>query len=189
MFKAIWTAVIGGNPGSWAILALGAVIAFGAASGAGAYVTHQVDLATLNALKLADAKAQIKAVKQAKDLQARQDKTAMDGAVSEAYAQGKLDGAAQSIPHEVIKHVTDHMPCVTLGLVRVLNGYALGHGAADESIAAGQPDDACSPVPWRSFASDIADDYVTGLKNAEQLNALEANVLQLHADAVTPPTK
>jgi hypothetical protein len=183
MLKQLWAVIAGGNPGSWAILALIALGALGAATASGAYVTHKMDSADYKALQLADATAQTAAVQKAKDLQARQDKTAMNGAVAEAYAQGKLDGARQSIPTEVVKHVKDTVPCISYGLVRVLNGYAEGHGAADESIASGQPDDACAPVSWRAFASDISDDYVTGLKNAEQLNALIANVRQLHDDA------
>jgi hypothetical protein len=57
MFKAAWLAIIGGNPGSWAILALGVLLALGGASGVGAYVMHKMDSADYKALQLADSKA------------------------------------------------------------------------------------------------------------------------------------
>jgi hypothetical protein len=52
MFKALVAVILGGNPGSWAILALGAVIALGSASGLGAYAMHRMDAASYAELEL-----------------------------------------------------------------------------------------------------------------------------------------
>ncbi|MDE2020675.1 MAG: hypothetical protein KGJ13_10100, partial [Patescibacteria group bacterium] len=69
--------------------------------------------------------------------------------------------------------------CITYGLVRVLNGAALSPGSDASPTSAGQSDDACAPVTWRSFAADVADDYVTSRENSAQLNALEKSVRDL----------
>ena len=179
MFKAIWAAVICGNPASWAILALGAIVALGAASGVGAYVMHKMDKADYVALQLADAKAQIAAVQTAQKLQAQQDAVKNKDSVAEAKAQQKLDDQRNLIPQRVVLHVKDTLVCVPYGVIRMFNGYAHGLSDADITIAAGKSDDSCSEISWRSLTNDITDDYAIGIKNAEQLDALEADVQRL----------
>lgn len=60
MFKLAWAAIVSGNPGSWAILALGIIVTLGVASGTGAYVMHKIDSADYKALQLSYAQAQNK---------------------------------------------------------------------------------------------------------------------------------
>jgi Tfp pilus assembly protein PilN len=52
MFRLLWTTILGGNPGSLAILALGVILSLGAASGSGAYIMHRMDKSDYTALQL-----------------------------------------------------------------------------------------------------------------------------------------
>lgn len=70
MGKAIWAIIAGGNPGSWAILALIVIGVLGAASGTGAYFMHRLDAASYTKLQLKYANAE----KKAKDDQIAADK-------------------------------------------------------------------------------------------------------------------
>lgn len=81
MFKALFAAVTGGNPASWGILGLGAIILLGGTFGTGWYLgsTHE---ATIQA----DASVQAVQTALAAASKAQADKDAMD------YAQGRSDG-------------------------------------------------------------------------------------------------
>ncbi len=174
------------NPQALAIKALAALVAAAAIFASGFYVAHRMDASTLATLKLGYAQAQDKAVTDAAAIQARQDASAESDALAEAQAQQKIVVRTITLKEKVPVYVQDNAHCITFGLVRVLNAAAFGRDPAAQPPAAGQPDDACAPVSWRTFAADLADDYGTGRANAEQLNALEASVRTLNHDATQP---
>lgn len=169
------TGALGGVWGYVAALVIGAVLS---GSGVG-YIVHRMDAATIASIKLADADAVIDATKQVAKLQQAQDSIALDAAVKEAQAQQKIVTQTVTVTKEITKHVTDTVPCVPYGAVRLLNDAATGSNTANAPTPPGQSDGACAPVPWRDFVSDIISDYGIGRQNAEQLNALETNVTNL----------
>lgn len=183
---SIISLVTGALGGIWGYVAAVAIAAIMAGSVTG-YVVHRMDDATINSMKLADSQVQVKAVQLAEKMQATEDKEDLDAAVSEAAAQQKIITQTLTVTKEVQVHVPDTSHCnngPTFGLVRMLNAAAaVGPDPDTFPTTAGQSDDSCAPVSWRNFTQDLANDYGAGRQNAEQLNALEANVTSLVSDA------
>ena len=171
--------------GAWGYLAAAAITALLAGSATG-YVVHRMDEGAIAALKLADQVAETKAIKDEAAIQQSQDQANLDSALAEAKAQAAITARAHSITREIIVHVPQTQSCIPYGLVRLLDAAAAGSDTAGAAIAAGQSDDACAPISWRAFADDLTGDYATGRANAEQLNALEADVASLVAAANAP---
>lgn len=165
--------------GTWIIYAAAAAMI----AGSSAWVTHRVDVGTLETLKREHAEAQTEAVEIAKAELAAQDQIALDAAVAEARAQQKIVVRNVTIQKEITKYVSDTAHCVTYGLVRVLNAAVLGVDPADPALATGQPDDACAPVTASALAESVVANYGAALANAEQLNALEAAIAEMVAAA------
>lgn len=169
------------------LLAGAAMLAVGAASGS--YVTYKVEQGTIAGIKLADAQAQAAAVSAATAIKSKQDATVLADAVSAADSRVRIVTQAATITKEIPVYVTKTLPCVTFGFVRVLNAAAAGVDPAGVAVAPGEPNGACSPVSWDQVAADIADDYGTGLQNADQMNRLEADVTATHAVAQPSASK
>lgn len=148
--------------------------------GTGFYAGTRWDDSKIADLKLADANFAKAATKQAADRQLLEDGVVVTGAVSEGQAQANIQTKYITLTKEIDHDVPSTVACIPVGLIRVFNGAAAGSDAPDASFAPGEPDDACSPVTWRSLAADIADDYHTANANAEQLNALEKEITDLH---------
>lgn len=170
----------------WGSLIFGGALAIAAGSGAW-YVTKAVYQDKLETRIAADAQAKADAVTAAAAVQHAQDLVAQNAAVAEAVAQKAQEDARHAAPSYIVQHVRDTVVCVPYGVVRTINHYA--NGADPATIAPGQSDDACAPVPWRSLTGDLADDYVTGGENAEQLNRLEATVIQQHNTVPPAPAE
>lgn len=176
MFSWITGLFSGGSSIAATILVYVAVYAAGGASGA--WVMHKVDSAAYAALVEANTKAQLAAVQRAKDMQAETDKIALDAAVAEAKAQQQIVVQHDVITQEITKYVPVKVPCLTYGIVRLLSAASVGADPANVARAAGQSDDACSPVSARALAANVIENYSIALQNAEQLDALEAWVTQ-----------
>ncbi len=170
----------------WGYLVAGAVAALLAGSATG-YVVHRMDEATVTAFRLADQQAQTRAIKDAEAIRQSQDQANLDAALAEAKAQQAIATDTRTVTREITIHVPQTQPCIPYGLVRVLDDAATGNDTANAPITAGQSDDACTGISWRAFAGDLADDYASGRANAEQLNALEADVTRLVAAANAKP--
>ena len=149
----------------------GLLIALAAGTGTG-YVVHRMDEATIQQMKAQDATAAQVATAAALVQQQKIESGNEARAVAEANAQQQIVTQVKTVVREVETHVPDIRACVPYGLVRVLNDAALGTDTANQPAPAGQSDDACAPVPWRSLAADVADDYGTGRQNSQQLNDL-----------------
>jgi len=172
---SLFTSALGGVWGYIAALAIGAALA---GSGVG-YVVHRMDEATIAKIELAGSLAAVKAEKAFAAAQKSEDDVNLAAAVAEAQAQQKIVTQTVTVKQEITKHVTDTVPCVPYGAIRLLNDAATGSDTADAATPPAQSDGACAPVSWRDFVSDIISDYGIGRQNAEQLNALEANVTDL----------
>ena len=184
--NGIISLIAGTLSAAWGYVAAASIAALIAGSATG-YAVHRMDESAIAAIKLADQKAQTQAVKDAAAIRQSQDQANLDAALAEAKAQAALAARTHIITREVTVHVPQTVPCIPYGLVRLLDDAASGSDTADAPASAGQSDDACTGISWRAFAGDLADDYATGRANAEQLNALEANVTALVAAANASP--
>lgn len=139
--------------------------------GIGAWTTHQIDGNQYKALELSYQQAQIKAVQQAQEEQRKLDAIAVAAAQKEAQTQANLTAKAKRQLAEVSKHV-NNKPCVTYGLVRVVDSAVHGVLADQLKLPAGKSDDTCAPISAADLARSIVDNYNTANANKEQLNAL-----------------
>lgn len=162
------------------VMLVGAVIA--------GYLVHHYDSAAYTKLQLAQVEANLKAVQEAKDLQAKQDKAAIDAAVAEAKAQQDIAANQNQIRQELPNYVSSHTTCVTYGIVRLLNA-ALGRYDLSLPTPAGKPNDACAPITADQFTGDVIDNYILAVENAEQLNALEAEIRTATSLAAAPSSQ
>lgn len=99
---------------------------------------------------------------------------------SEKTAQARLEIQHRIIIKRIPVYVsTSPAPpvgCITWGLVRLHDAAVLGVSPDDLPNPADQPDNACSSVADSDFAAAVADNYAAARANAEQLDALEADV-------------
>jgi hypothetical protein len=169
------------------------IIAFGG----GVYVAHHWDAGDVAALqtKIAtiqrdDARKKADALAAAARRMQREDSVTLHSAVAEAAAQQKLADEKSVIAKEVRRHVPRNSPCISLGLVRVLDAARLGADPDSLSLPAGQSDGACASVDAAHLAANITANYAAARANAEQLTALQAWVrAQADASQISPPTK
>lgn len=91
MFKAIFSAVVGGNPMSWAVLALGTILALGGAFGGGYYVgsTQSTKIMAQTVVSAVPKAAAAQAAKDDKDYQ----QGLADGQKLGAQKQASTDAA------------------------------------------------------------------------------------------------
>lgn len=169
-------------------LIVGAVsIAVGLASGA--YAGYRWELGDLDALKLADAQAVLKATQEASASRGRQDAVDLSAAVAEAQAQTKVIIQTQTLIRKVPIYVTlaqDSRGCVTVGFLRILRGAGTEADPSTLQLAPGQSDDDCSTLTLSALAGTISALYGVSLANSEQLNALNAWVVDNHKAQVAP---
>jgi hypothetical protein len=169
----------------------GLAIAFGIGAAVAAVPTglivYKIMDGSIASLKLGYEKANNEGNKKIAATQKSQDKAALKGAIKTATNQEHEGAVAAVVTKEIISRVKDTVPCISYGLVRVLNHAASGDIVAP-ALAPGQPDDACAPITWRAFADDIADDYHIARLNASQLNDLIQTVKDIH-DAKPEPAQ
>lgn len=110
--------------------------------------------------------AQVKAV-------ATVDKAA---ATSEVSAQTKIVTRTRTLLQKVPVYVTASTPCIPWSVVRLHDAAVLHVDPDSLKPPAGQADDACSDVPPLAFVDTVISNYGAGDANAEQLNALEADI-------------
>lgn len=106
-----------------------------------------------------------------------------------AAAQTRIVTRYVTLTKEIPAHVPPSSPCVPWGVVRLHDAAVLHLDPGSLQPPAGQPDDACSDVAPRAFVDAVVANYGTADANAEQLNALEANLAERAAAvaAEAPP--
>lgn len=168
------TALLGRVP-PWALKAAGIVLAVAAVL----FAVHEWTVAIRH-----DAVATV-AAQEEHVARVREEKIAAvttTNAIHEAAAQDaekeKTRVIVQKVPHYLVRSVPVGTPCVPWGLVRLHDAAALGLDPDKVVAPAGQPDDECSGVSPADLASRIAANYGIARQNAEQLNALEADIRQ-----------
>lgn len=155
-------------------------------TGAGAYGGYRFEKSEVLKIQLADANAMKLAVQVALRDQNLVDARNLHVATLEAYAQGKLDGVKFNLTVGVPNYVTplqdkqaaaaDTAGCITYGFYRVLAAGQRGVSAENLPLPGAESNDACTAESPSSVAATIAGSLVTGVQNAEQLNALEGDI-------------
>ncbi len=143
-------------------------------------VIHKIDHAHYADLELSYQLATGAALKQALSRQKAEDAIVLAGAVAEAKSQQQIGAVTIETTKEIVRHVSDHSNCITLGLVRVLDAEVLSVAPGSLSLASGQSDDTCAPIKASALATSIVANYGIALQNAEQLNALEDSVRMIY---------
>lgn len=142
------------------------------------------------------AKAQVKQIAAVSQVQTRAvAKVDTAAAKAEPAAQAKIATQTRTlikeIPHYVPPPVAGApVPCVSWGLVRLHDAAALGVDPGSLQLPAGATDGTCSPFTDAQFVAEVAVNYGTARANAEQLDALEADVAsraQVVAAPADPP--
>jgi hypothetical protein len=99
---------------------------------------------------------------------------------AETAAQTQLAGQATVITKEVTRYVsTSPKPpvgCVTNGMLRLHDAAVLGVDPSTIVPPAGQLDSACSTVAPSDFMAAVVGNYAAARANAEQLDALSADI-------------
>ena len=111
-------------------------------------------------------------------------------ATAEKAAQTTIVYRTRTLIRKVAAHVTASTPCIPWAVVRLHDAAVLHVDPASLQPPAGQSDDACSDVAPTAFVVTVIDNYAVADANAEQLNALEANIAARAAAAqavVVPP--
>lgn len=98
----------------------------------------------------------------------------------ETTAQAALTAQHTTFSKEISVHVSASpsppVGCVTWGMLRLHDAYVLGVDPSSLGDPTAQPDDACSTVAPSVFMAAINDNYHAARANAEQLDALIADV-------------
>lgn len=162
----------------YSFLIVGGLSAVIAGAGIGT-VVHKIDSAAYHKLELGIKTAEAEALKRVVIITQRQDKIALDAAVTEAAAQQKIIVQTQVITKEVVRHVKVDSPCITFGFIRVYDAAVFGVSPDTLPLPAGQLDGTCAPLSPPAVASAIAENTGRARANAEQLDALEDFTLAL----------
>jgi hypothetical protein len=148
------------------------VIALGAFFG-GMALMHKFDAGELANYKLAAEKQHAADLAAAAEKQKQIDGAAIAAASAEAATQGANAAMLQKELANVTAHVSAKaVPCISWGLVRVLDAAALGVSPDDLSLPAGKSDDTCSPFTAAQLAVSVVSSFGAARANADQLNAL-----------------
>lgn len=159
---------IPGIPSIWLMLGL-----FLAGAAGSAYITREVYTGRIAKIELAHAQAVIDAETKAREDQRAIDQIAIDAAGSQAIVQEKIVTKYRTIERDVHIYVQDSSNCITYGLVRVHDAAAYGADPKSLTLPAGQSDDACAPVGWRTLASTFTGNYRNSNQNSAQLTGLQ----------------
>lgn len=111
---------------------------------------------------------------------------------NEVAAQAKIVVRYRTIVKEVPTYVTvqqDARGCVSWGLVRLLDAAALGVDPSTLDLPSDVTDDTCTTLKASDLAASVAGNYGVAAANAEQLDALEADIKARVAVAPVPPLK
>ena len=142
--------------------------------------------------QLAGAKAEIAAGKTAaKAVRAAHVAITKADTKSEDQAQAAIQDQTRVIIRKVPVYVSTApsppVGCITYGMLRLHDASVLGIDPADLPPSAGQSDAACSAVSPSDFMAAVAGNYSAARQNAEQLNALEADIAsRIEAIASSP---
>lgn len=165
------------------------IVAFIGGVALGGGLMHKFDDGRYQRLVAQDAKHEAAAVtaaaKDAKASQARQDAITAASTATEAVAQQRIVTHTLTLTKEITRYVPQQIAvaCVPVGVVRLLDGAAIGVDPAQLPDPAAQPDDACSTVTTADLAAGVIANYGAARANAEQLNALEDDIRQRVAAA------
>lgn len=126
--------------------------------------------------RLVYAEAKAEAVEKARKDQKAIDDEALRAAVAEAEAREVIIERTNTITEEIPYYVTDTSNCITLGLVRVLDGAARGDLPSSLPLSPGQFNETCADVRASDLARNVADNYGRFHLTAARLTGLQSYV-------------
>ena len=161
----------------WAMKLIGLLVIAAVIFGCGMRLMSQLDAGSIAKYKatIAAQTAVVKQVTAVTTLITKDDQT------KELMAQNVVSDQTKTITKEITRYVprpgpSVSVPCVSNGMLRVHDAAVLGVDPSTILPPAASPDDACSTVAASDFMADVAANYGIARANAEQLNALEADI-------------
>ena len=161
----------------WAMKLIGLLVIAAVIFGCGMRLMSQLDAGSIAKYKatIAAQTAVVKQVTAVTSLITKDDQT------KELMAQNVMAAQTKTITKEITRYVprpgpSVSVPCVSNGMLRVHDAAVLGVDPSTILPPAASPDDACSTVAASDFMADVAANYGIARANAEQLNALEADI-------------
>jgi hypothetical protein len=174
--------LLGGIRGYLVAAAVAAVLA-----GTGGFtLAWKLQKANVEALQLADAKAQVEAVTAARAQDAAQRKLSDDAGAASSATQAAHQTQGDTIRRRVPIYVTpqaDSRCIVPIGALRLLDDAVSDPGQGGALVLPGQSDGAPSGVALSAFADLAAEDRVTYRVVAQRLTDLQALIRQKQAAA------
>jgi hypothetical protein len=141
--------------------------------GSGAFVEHRIDQGQYASLEASYAKAQTAAEAAAAARQKAMDDNALSASTAETSRQHDMAAATQAQLAYLRQHpVSVGVPCIPLGLVRLLGAAGLGVSPDNLALPAGKSDRSCSAITADDLAQIIVGSYGRARANAAQLDAL-----------------
>lgn len=178
---------------SLATTAIGAVVIAAVAAGGGAWTMHRFDEGKIEAMQLADAKAQNDALVRNGQIMQSAIANGFKIASAEVAREQKTQTVTNTIIREVPAHVTpeiDKRYPVPWSVVRLHDAAALGLSVADIAADRSGADDAASDVAASEISSRIAENYGACRLAYERVDALEQDDAMVRGlFASKPPTK
>lgn len=174
--------LIGLNPDSLAIKAGVAAIALVGAFAFGVDIRGRLDASAMEKQTLQYEEAVNAANQIAAREQQQIDAQALAASDARSNELERQNATLQAQLSDVPVHVSAKLPCITYGLVRVLDAAILSKPAGNLALPPGKSDGSCSPFTADDLARTVISNYSIANSNATQLNALEALLRQIQAD-------
>lgn len=140
-------------------------------------VQHNLDQAKLDQLIAADDKAALEAQTKIAQLTRQQTDLANAASQHDVEVQTRIVNHTITLTKEIPHYVSlAPTPCISYGLVRVLDAAVLQADPDALPLPAGATDDTCSPITAADLAQSVVSNYAAAQANAQQLNDLETSI-------------
>lgn len=159
---------------NWIVLLVVAALSAGSAT----YVTREVYQGDIAELQLAHAQDRHQAFMEGRARQMRSDAITRTVSADFHTSNVRIIRQTQTVIKEIPTYVQDDATCITWGLIRVHDAFALGTDPAKLDLSPGQSNDACAGIGWRALASTIGGNYGKYHEISDQLSHLQGWVDQ-----------
>lgn len=139
-------------------------------------VQAKIDASALATVKLADAQSITAATQKVAALQVKTADLAQAAVVADNTVQTKIVTRTITLTQKVPTYVSNSVPCISYGLVRVLDAAVLQTDPGALALPAGVTDDTCTTLTADDLAKSVVTNYGIAEQNAQQLNDLVDDV-------------
>lgn len=155
---------------NWIVLLVVAAVSAGSAT----YVTREVYHGDIAELQLAHAQDRHQAFMEGRARQMKSEAITRDVSANFHTSNVRIIRQTQTIVKEIPTYVQDDATCITWGLVRVHDAFALGTDPDKLDLPAGSSNDTCAGIGWRALSETIGGNYGKFHETADQLTHLQA---------------